>query len=70
MIYMVRRRKSRSRSSGRGRTIHTVNYQRGKSNTRKDAKRHALTPGRRRSRSGRKYNETRKNRSDKRGSRI
>lgn len=63
---MVGKKLSRKKSSSRkGRTVRSVNYQRGKSDKRKDAKRSALKPGKRKSRSGKKYWETRRNRSDR-----
>ena len=69
-----RRRKARprkagrkARARGRGVIIRAVNYQTGRSNLMADRRREALPPGLRRSRSGRRYWETRKNRSDLRG---
>ena len=47
-----------------------VMKQRGRSVVKKDKKLHALKPGRRVAKSGRKYTETRKNRSDTGGERA
>jgi len=47
------------------RTVKAVKYQTGKTVKRKDVKRSALKPGKRLSKSGKTYYETRKNRSDK-----
>lgn len=46
--------------------LRRVNYQRGTTTISRDRKLSALPPGKRRSRSGRTYWETRKNRSDRR----
>lgn len=54
---MVRKRKAK--------LIKRSRYQTGKSNKKVDQKRTALPPGVRRSKSGKKYTERRKNRSDK-----
>ncbi|MEM0488766.1 MAG: hypothetical protein QW707_06145 [Candidatus Bathyarchaeia archaeon] len=60
-------RKVRARAGRRGRILKAVNYQTGRSVTLVDRKRKALPPGLRISRTGRRYWETRKNRSDLRG---
>lgn len=49
----------------RGRTTKRVSYQRGRSVKRYDRRHRALKPGKRKSRTGRTYYETRKNRSDR-----
>ena len=70
------RRKSRRRSKarrakvGRARVIKIVKYQTGSSFIPRDKLLKAMPPGKRRSRSGRIYWETRKNRSDKVGKRV
>ena len=64
-----RRGKAR-RGRARGRVIKVVNYQTGSSFTPRDRLYKALPPGKRRSRSGRIYWETRKNRSDKPGKKV
>lgn len=54
-----------------GRRVLKATYkQTGTSETTRDKKRKAMQPGKRRSASGRIYNETRKNRSDIRGTRV
>jgi hypothetical protein len=54
-----------------GRRVLKATYrQTGTSSTARDKKRKAMQPGKRRSASGRIYYETRKNRSDLRGSRV
>lgn len=53
----------------KGRTIKILK-QHGTSNIKADRKRKALTPGKRVSRYGNKYTETRKNRSDKKGKKV
>ena len=54
-----------------GRRVLKATYtQTGTSSTVRDKKRKAMQPGKRRSASGRTYTETRKNRSDLRGSRV
>ena len=54
-----------------GRRVLKATYkQTGTSGTTRDKKRKAMQPGKRRSASGRVYTETRKNRSDLRGSRV
>jgi len=54
-----------------GRRVLKATYkQTGTSATVRDKKRKAMQPGKRRSASGRTYTETRKNRSDLRGSRV
>ncbi len=54
-----------------GRRVLKATYkQTGTSETTRDKKRKAMQPGKRRSASGRIYTETRKNRSDLRGSRV
>ena len=71
-----RSRRSKSRRSkprkgrARGRVIKVVHYQTGSSFTPRDKLYEALPPGKRRSRTGRIYWETRKNRSDKVGKRV
>ena len=55
----------KSRSSGRGRIIRVSKHQTGTSRYIYDKKRRAKKPGRRISRTGKKYTETRRNRSDK-----
>ena len=52
------------------RVLKATNKQTGTSSTARDKKRKAMQPGKRRSASGRIYTETRKNRSDLRGSRV
>jgi len=70
------RRRSKSRRSrarrgrARGRVIKVVNYQTGSSFIPRDKLYRALPPGKRRSRSGRIYWETRRNRSDKPGKKV
>lgn len=78
------RKKSKSSSAGKKTTkqykLRSTRYgrqvlkasgrQTGTSNKARDRKRKAMAPGKRRSASGRVYNENRKNRSDKKGSRI
>ena len=58
------RRGRRKGKRSRGRVLKIVRYQRGRSNIAVDRKFKALPPGKRRSRRGRIYWETRKNRSD------
>lgn len=54
-----------------GRRVLKATYkQTGTSSTNRDKKRKAMQPGKRRSASGRIYTETRKNRSDIRGTRV
>ena len=65
-----RRSKSRRSKARRGRVIKVVNYQTGSSFIPRDKLYRALPPGKRRSRSGRIYWETRKNRSDKPGKKV
>ena len=66
-----RRSKSRAgKGKRRGQVLKIVNYQTGSSFTPRDKLYEALPPGKRRSRSGRIYWETRKNRSDKVGKRV
>jgi len=48
----------------RAKIVRRYHYQTGKTNRRVDRRRKALKPGRRVSKSGRRYTETRKNRSD------
>ena len=52
------------------RVLKATHKQTGTSSTVRDKKRKAMQPGKRRSASGRIYTETRKNRSDLRGSRV
>jgi hypothetical protein len=54
----------RKKAKGRGRVLKVVKYQTGRSNIAVDRRYRALPPGKRRSRRGRIYWETRKNRSD------
>ena len=61
---MLAKRRSKARFVGPDRP------QKGRSNIKKDKARKAKRPGARISKSGRKYSETRKNRSDKKGRRI
>ena len=75
---MVRRRSRAKRRSkarkrrvrSRGRILKVVHYQTGSSFTPRDRLLKALPPGKRRSRTGRVYWETRKNRSDRLGKRV
>lgn len=55
---------------GKRRVLKSSTRQTGKSNTKRDKARKAMPPGKRRSKSGRKYSEYRKNRTDKKGSRV
>lgn len=64
---MPKRKRKRSRYP---RVIKPVRYQRGTSIMLLDKQLKALAPGKRRSRTGRIYWETRKNRSDKKGKRV
>jgi len=59
----------RSKKFGR-QVLKASTRQTGKSNYKRDSKRKAMTPGKRRSASGRAYYEYRKNRSDVRGKRV
>jgi len=64
------RRKKIIHAYGR-KTIKSVSYQTGKIKSRKlDRTRKAMLPGKRRSRSGKIYWETRRNRSDRRGRKL
>ncbi|HQP71636.1 MAG TPA: hypothetical protein PLP90_03090, partial [Methanoculleus sp.] len=62
--------RSKTGRKPRGRVIAATNRQTGRSNLTRDRQRKAMLPGKRRSASGRIYYETRKNRSDLRGSRV
>jgi len=52
------------------RTLKWKDHQTGKTNALKDKKRNALLPGKRKSKAGKIYYEYRKNRSDKKNSKI
>lgn len=62
-----RKRKIKSRAKSRAKLLKWLKYQRGKSVRSKDIKLHAKKGGKRRSKSGKIYWETRKNRTDLRG---
>jgi len=62
-------KKKGKRKSKKGKTIKLLK-QTGKSKLGADRKRKALPPGRRISKKGKKYTETRRNRSDKKGKRV
>ena len=62
----MRKRKAKPRPK----VLKPSNRQTGKSSVRRDAKRKALRPGKRRSKSGKIYYEYRKNRSDVKGKRV
>jgi len=53
-----------------GRGLKATTRQTGRSDLARDRQRKAMRPGKRRSRTGRVYYETRKNRSDKKGKRV
>jgi len=53
-----------------GRVLKATTRQMGRSDLARDRQRKAMRPGKRRSRTGRVYYETRKNRSDKKGKRV
>jgi len=66
----MRKKKRRKKRTGLPRTLRAVKYQTGRSSTKADSPRKAMLPGKRISKSGKKYWETRKNRSDKRKKRV
>lgn len=66
-----KRRSGQTTLGQHGRKVLKATYkQTGTSSTNRDKKRKAMQPGKRRSASGRIYTETRKNRSDIRGTRV
>ena len=66
-----KRKRGQTTLGQHGRNVLKATYkQTGTSSTNRDKKRKAMQPGKRRSASGRIYYETRKNRSDLRGSRV
>jgi len=67
----TKRKSGQSKLGGYGRKVlKATTRQTGKSNLKRDRARKAMQPGKRRSASGRTYTETRKNRSDRKGSRV
>ena len=71
MATKTTKRKGQTKLGSYGRKVLKARKtQTGKSNEKVDKKRKAMTPGKRQSASGRVYYESRKNRSDKSGSRI
>jgi len=62
--------RSKTGRKPRGRVLKATTRQTGRSDLARDRQRKAMQPGKRRSASGRIYYETRKNRSDLRGSRV
>jgi len=61
---------ARDQGVDQGKVVKEFDYQRGKSNKRVDSRRAALPPGKRISKSGKIYFESRKNRSDLTGSNV
>ena len=65
------KKRGQTKIGGYGRRVlKATTRQSGKSDAARDRKRKAMQPGKRRSASGRVYIETRKNRSDRKGSRV
>ena len=66
-----KRKRGQTTLSQHGRKVLKAKFkQTGRSSIERDKKRKAMQPGKRRSASGRIYHETRKNRSDIRGSQV
>lgn len=59
-----------AKKKSKARVVKAFDYERGKSNTKRDKARAALPPGRRISAKGNAYTETRKNRADIKGKKI
>jgi len=72
LLASMAKAKARSKTGRkpRGRVLKATTRQTGRSDLARDRQRKAMQPGKRRSASGRIYYETRKNRSDLRGSRV
>ena len=72
LLASMAKAKARSKTGRkpRGRVIAATNRQTGRSDLARDRQRKAMQPGKRRSRTGRVYYETRKNRSDQKGKRV